>query len=150
MKLRNVMTPAATSRAYSSSGKSAQDEFKELHRPEKTDSNRVPLARSHVTARYGKINLRAVAEVLESKGLDPTVEIVRILQDPASNLSVDLKLKTLSTLMEYTHSKKKSVEITGADGGAIKVEQASADVLMRIAMSAMDADVLDVDAINET
>lgn len=89
-----------------------------------------------------RINLKAVAEVLAENGLDPTVELVKVIQ--SGDLDPEVKARVLGTLMEYVHSKKKSVEITGADGGAIQVENVSDDVLLRIAMQAVPADVIDV------
>ena len=113
---------------------------------QKADNNRVPYSRSAYAKRKGKVNIRAVAEVLEDSGLDPTVEIIRILKDPESDLSPELRLKTYSSLMEYVHSKKRSVEVSGTDGGAIRIANASNDMLLKIAMQ----DVVDVEATDVT
>jgi hypothetical protein len=98
---------------------------------------------SGASARAGKMNLKAVAEVLMEQGLDPTVEIVKILK--AGTLEADVQARVLMTLMEFVHAKKKSVEISGADGGAIQIEHVSDAALMKIAMQALpNADVIDV------
>lgn len=103
----------------------------------------LPENKSGATKRNSKINLKAVAEVLADKGLDPTVALVEIIQ--SGKLDPEVQVRVLSTLLEYVHSKKKSVEITGADGGAIQVEHVSDDVLLKIAMQALpQADVVDV------
>jgi len=81
------------------------------------------------------INLKAVSEILIERGLDPVAEIVRIYQ--TEQLDPDVRIRVMSTLMEYVHAKRKSVEITGAEGGAIKVESMSNDVLAAIAAQAL-------------
>lgn len=67
----------------------------------------------------GRINLKAVAEVLAERGLDPTEAIVAILQpvDPdtgeslPSKLELDVQARILNELLQYTQPKLKSVEI---------------------------------------
>lgn len=115
--------------------------FKENAPP--TEHLFLPENRSAATKNNTKINLKAVAEVLAEKGLDPVSALVDIVK--SGKLDLEVQVRVLSTLTEYVHSKKKSVEITGADGGAIQVENVSDDVLLKIAMQALpQADVIDV------
>lgn len=57
------------------------------------------------------INLRAVAEVLVSYGLDPTVEFVKVLQIEGA-LEPEVRARMLLEVMQYVHPKLKSVEVT--------------------------------------
>jgi hypothetical protein len=91
----------------------------------------------------GRINLKAVAEVLEARGLDPAEEILDIYESGA--LEPDVAARVMLTMMEYVHAKKKSVEISGPDGGPIRMEQMSDAALMRIASQALVPDVTDVE-----
>lgn len=95
------------------------------------------------TAKRGGFNIRAVVDVLLEQGLDPTEELVKILK--AGTLPPEIQVRTLASLMEYVHSKKKSVEITGEGGGPVQLEHVSDAALMRIAAQALpDADIVDV------
>lgn len=116
-----------------------------IHKENAPEPEKLYLPGGRTSARQGnnRINLKAVAEVLAEKGLDPTVALVDIIQ--SGTLPPDIQARVLGTLMEYVHSKKKSVEITGADGGAIQVENVTDDVLMRIAMKAIPEEITDVD-----
>lgn len=89
--------------------------------------------RSSSTKKGGemRINLRAVSEALMEEGLDPTLEMIKILKkeipvldvngkprkDSAGNpmmrpaLDDDTKLRTLNELLQYTQPKLKSVEM---------------------------------------
>jgi hypothetical protein len=95
--------------------------------------------RSHATKKSAitspsphRINLKAVAEALVEEGLDPTVEMIRIMKaqrpvvtvtgkpviDPktkkqlmADVLDPDTKLRMLNELLQYTQPKLKSVEM---------------------------------------
>lgn len=67
----------------------------------------------------GRINLKAVAEVLAERGYDPTEEILKLL-DPgvdadgnpvAQKLDADVKARMWNELLQYTQPKLKSVEI---------------------------------------
>ena len=78
-----------------------------------------------------RINLVAVAEALASEGLDPAIEMVRILQSQVPLLSrggapvvdedgelvmvdaldADTKLRTLNEMLQYTQPKLKAVEL---------------------------------------
>ncbi len=67
----------------------------------------------------GRINLKAVAEVLADRGLDPTEAIVDILRpiDPetgepvASKLDPEVQARILNELLQYTQPKLKSSEV---------------------------------------
>ena len=67
----------------------------------------------------GRINLKAVAEVLAERGLDPTAEIIKILapvddatgERTTSQLDPDVQARTWNELLQYTQPKLKSVEI---------------------------------------
>lgn len=91
------------------------------------------------------MNLKAVADVLREKGFDPTVELVKILKDPNA-LPTDIRARMLTTLMEYVHPKKKSVELTGAEGGPIQIENISDQALVQIIMGQIEEeeDVVEV------
>ena len=92
--------------------------------------------RKHQTSQSSKrpmrINLRAVSEALIEEGLDPTIEMIKILKkeipvldangkprlDPKTKqpimrpaLDDDTKLRTLNELLQYTQPKLKSVEM---------------------------------------
>ncbi len=83
----------------------------------------------------GRINLKAVAEVLAERGLDPTEAIIDILQpvDPETGedlpcrLDPDVQARILNELLQYTQPKLKSVEVrakVAAAGFDINDEQA--------------------------
>lgn len=100
------------------------------------------LAENKSARRPARINLKAVAEVLAEHGLDPTVEIIKILK--SGTLDPDVQVRVLGTLQEYVHAKRKSIEVTGADGGPIQMEHLTDATLAKIAMQAVD--VIDVEA----
>ena len=101
----------------------------------------------------GRINLRAVAEVLAEDGLDPAAEMVRILkaQVPLRDrqgmivmdsegkaimqdvVDSDVKLRMLNELLQYTQPKLKAVEVTGKNGGPIAVANLSTEQAEKIA-----------------
>lgn len=143
MKLRDVMGAPPTSRAYNSLADHLLRKANREDKPLAPAAHLLQPKRKSQVVRRKTINLRAVAEVLEQEGLDPTVEIVRVLKDADADLSPDLRLKTLSTLLEYTQSKKKSLEISGVNGGPIKLEAMSSAELMKIAMA--PPEVIDVE-----
>ena len=78
-----------------------------------------------------RINLVAVAEALSAEGLDPAIEMVRILQSQVplmtrggapvidedgepimvDALDADTKLRTLNEMLQYTQPKLKAVEL---------------------------------------
>lgn len=78
-----------------------------------------------------KINLKAVADALIDAGLDPAVEITRVLKgslvfdddgqpvmDPATgeqkrqySVDTDTRLRTLNEILQYTQPKLKAVEV---------------------------------------
>lgn len=72
-----------------------------------------------------RINLKRVAEVLESRGMDPTEELVNILRPVdkdgnavPSKLPADIQARILNELLQYTQPKLKSIEIKGRLGVA--------------------------------
>jgi len=67
------------------------------------------LDRTRMNRPNGKINLKLVAEVLEEHGLDPTVELVRIIQGDA--LDDETRARLLNELLQYTQPKLKSIEV---------------------------------------
>lgn len=92
---------------------------------------RKPLIDPARSMRAGKINLKAVAEVLSERGLDPTEEIAKILEarfpDTVDRdtlevvpgryvLDAETRAKILADLLQYCQPKLKSVEISGAVG----------------------------------
>jgi hypothetical protein len=69
--------------------------------------------------RQGKLNLRAVVDVLDSYGLDPIEELAKVLVDKATGqpvmkpkLDIETHVKLLTELAQYTRPKLKAVEIT--------------------------------------
>lgn len=69
-----------------------------------------PQIKGNTKGRRGPgINLRKVADVLEEEGLDPTVEIVRVVKGDL--LDPGLKAKVMLELLSYVQPKLKSVEI---------------------------------------
>lgn len=97
------------------------------------------------TSTKGRINLKGVAETLAEYGLDPAVEIAKILVatkpararngealtdelgDPVMEpvLDTDVRLKTLLELQQYTAPKLKATEVTLKEE-ALTVEQIDA------------------------
>jgi hypothetical protein len=61
--------------------------------------------------RAGRINLMAVADVLAEHGLDPAVELVKIVK--TNKLPPDVTARVLNELLQYTQPKLKSVEVRG-------------------------------------
>lgn len=116
-----------------------------LHTNNKPQPDRVYVDQRHSARKSGRINLKAVADVLSEHGLDPTVALVSIIR--SGKLDVDVEARLLTTLLEYTQAKKKSVEITGAAGGPIQMENVSDALLWRIAQQALPEveDVTDVE-----
>jgi hypothetical protein len=74
----------------------------------------VPVRRSKMR-QPGRINLKAVAEVLSERGLDPTEEIIEIIDGVDEHgrhlIDADTRLRILNELLQYTQPKLKSVEI---------------------------------------
>lgn len=134
------VTRAYDGSAYELEQRKASRQQYDLERPA---AHLMQPKRRNIQSSKRRIQLGKVAEVLEMYGLDPTVEIIRTLKDPKSNLSAELRLRTYTQLMEYVHAKKKSVELTGKDGGPIRLETATKEELLRIATQ---EDVVDVEA----
>lgn len=65
-----------------------------------------------------RINLKAVAEVLETYGLDPTEEVIKLIQ--GGELDSDLCARLYMDLLEYVQPKLARTELTGKDGGAVE------------------------------
>jgi hypothetical protein len=68
----------------------------------------------------GRINLKAVADVLAERGLDPTEQILAILcptdengNQVQSGLDADVQARIWNELLQYTQPKLKSVEVKG-------------------------------------
>jgi hypothetical protein len=123
-------------------------------------SGGVPHASAHAKQRSSKkpmgINLKLVAEALREEGLDPTVEMIRILQkevpvldangkprkDSAgkpmmrSALDDDTKLRTLNELLQYTQPKLKSVEMKVSGNLELTNEQLDSRLVMLLAKAA--------------
>lgn len=73
---------------------------------------RKPGERAPVGAlRTPRLNLRAVSEVLVANGLDPADELAKIVK--SGKLDVDIQVRVLSELLQYTQPKLKSVEVKG-------------------------------------
>jgi hypothetical protein len=69
-----------------------------------------------------KITLsREVSERLEALGVDPIEGLTRLAADPKN--SPELRAKVLSELMEYLYSKKRSLELTGSQGGPLLIKR---------------------------
>lgn len=100
----------------------------------------VGLAKS--AKRKNKINLKAVGEILAERGYDPTHEIINIME--TGSLPKEVEVRVWTTLLEYTQAKKKAVEITGKDGGPIRMESVSDADLLKIAMGGPVIDAEDV------
>lgn len=78
------------------------------------------LNRNRSLKKSAKINLKAVAEVLQSYDLDPTEEVIKLIQ--AGKLEPDLCARLYMDLLEYVQPKLARTELTGKDGGALTVE----------------------------
>lgn len=77
---------------------------------------RAPLLPANRTNRRGaRINLKAVGEVLAARGLDPTEELIDILDAVDDKgrpvLDADVRARILNELLQYTQPKLKSVEV---------------------------------------
>ena len=100
------------------------------------------------TARSHRINLKAVAEACLDEGLDPAVEIARVLRgrpsidddgnphiDPVTGEQVhtyaiepEVRLRTLNSLLEFTQPKLKAVEVKMSGNLDLSPEQLDARV----------------------
>lgn len=106
-----------------------------------------------------RINLKAVAEALAEEGMDPTVEILRILktkiplttrngtqvlddqQRPimVDAIEPDVKLRTLNSILEYTQPKLKAVEMKVSGHLDLSDEQIDARLAALMAKAARNA-----------
>ena len=66
------------------------------------------------------VNLKAVAEVLDAHGLNPTEEVIKLIQ--TGDIDDDLKARLFMELTEYVHPKLARTEHVGKDGGPMVVE----------------------------
>ncbi len=64
------------------------------------------------------VNLKAVAEVLDAHGLNPTEEVIKLIQQ--DRIDDDLKARIYMELTEYIAPKLARTEHVGKDGGDIK------------------------------
>lgn len=109
----------ARSNAYGTAGKMADSATPSKKKPH--------LPASRTANRPGRINLKAVAEVLAARGLDPTEEIINLLLPPVdgngqpvpgrdgkpmgSALEPDVRARIWNELLQYTQPKLKSVDV---------------------------------------
>jgi hypothetical protein len=117
-------------------------------------------SRKHAVSRSSKkpmgINLKMVSEALIEEGLDPTLEMIKILKkevpvldangkprvDKAGKpitrpaLDDDTKLRTLNELLQYTQPKLKSVEMKVSGNLELTNEQLDARLAMLFAKAA--------------
>jgi hypothetical protein len=123
-------------------------------------SGGVPHASAHAKQRSSKkpmgINLKMVSEALIEEGLDPTIEMIKILKKelpvldangkPRVNkdgtpmmrpaLDDDTKLRTLNELLQYTQPKLKSVEMKVSGNLELTNEQLDSRLVMLLAKAA--------------
>ena len=103
-----------------------------------------------------RINLVAVAEALSAEGLDPAIEMVRILQSQVplmtrggapvidedgepimvDALDADTKLRTLNEMLQYTQPKLKAVELKISGALDLTTEQLDVRLAALIAKAA--------------
>lgn len=66
-----------------------------------------------------RFNLERLSELCDKYGIDPAEVAVRGLQ--AGDLSDKERMDIALKLMEYTYAKRKSVEVTGEEGGPVEL-----------------------------
>ena len=123
-------------------------------------SGGVPHATAHAKQRSSKkpfgINLKMVSEALIEEGMDPTLEMIKILKKEVAVLDVngkarvnkdgtpmmrsalddDTKLRTLNELLQYTQPKLKSVEMKVSGNLELTSEQLDSRLVMLLAKAA--------------
>lgn len=122
-------------------------------------SRKYASSRSSSTKKGGelRINLKAVSEALVDEGLDPTVEIIRILKsevpvcdangkpklDPKTKkpimvpaLDADTRMRMMNELLQYTQPKLKSVEMKVSGNLELTNEQLDARLVMLLSKAA--------------
>jgi hypothetical protein len=103
-----------TRRVHSGSLAGRSDYLVSDNTPAETKTH-LPVHRSSRTP--GRINLRAVAEVLAARGLDPTEELVDIVDAVDDRgrpiLDPEVRARILNELLQYTQPKLKSIEVRG-------------------------------------
>lgn len=93
----------------------------------------------------GRINLKAVAEVLQEAGYDPTAEILKLLTPQfdaegkplPDKLDADVKARMWNELLQYTQPKLKSIEVKSK--GAVAVFDVSDEQAKRLAQEFLKA-----------
>lgn len=60
-------------------------------------------------------------ERLEGLGCDPLEGLARIADDPSTDTA--LRARVYADLLQYLYPKRKAVELSGADGDAIKIDR---------------------------
>jgi hypothetical protein len=102
------MRPEKRSAVTGTFGRIADDNTPAVHTP------LVPASRA-TSRKPGRINLKAVGEVLQERGLDPTEEIINIIDGVDEHgrhlIDPDTRLRILNELLQYTQPKLKSIEI---------------------------------------
>ena len=123
-------------------------------------SGGVPHATAHAKQRSSKkpfgINLKMVSEALIEEGMDPTLEMIKILKKEEADLDIngkarvnkdgtpmmrsalddDTKLRTLNELLQYTQPKLKSVEMKVSGNLELTSEQLDSRLVMLLAKAA--------------
>lgn len=74
------------------------------------------IGKKNAARKPGGINLRKVAEVLESYGMDPTEEILKVVPE----LDADTKARVMLGLLEYVQPKLARTEHSGPNGGPVQ------------------------------
>lgn len=132
----------------------------DLDRPtEPKPSRKYAVNRSSSSKQGGalRINLKAVSEALVDEGLDPTVEIIRILKseipvrdangvprvDPKTKqplmvpaLDPDTRMRMMNELLQYTQPKLKSVEMKVSGNLELTNEQLDNRLVMLLSKAA--------------
>lgn len=74
---------------------------------------------------------------LEALGCDPLEGLAKIATDATTDTT--LRARVLADLLPYLYPKRKSLELTGADGGAVEVDLAGAKELLARKLMALIA-----------
>jgi hypothetical protein len=67
-------------------------------------------------------------ERLEALGCDPLEGLARIAADPTTDTT--LRARVFADLLPYLYPKRKALEMTGADGGAVEIDLAGVKELL--------------------
>jgi hypothetical protein len=113
-------------------------------------------AQQRTSKRPFGINLKMVSEALIEEGMDPTLEMIKILKKEVAVLDIngkarvnkdgtpmmrsalddDTKLRTLNELLQYTQPKLKSVEMKVSGNLELTTEQLDSRLVMLLAKAA--------------